>query len=380
MDATLTLYILAGGVALAVLLFIVMGIVTVLRGPRLPDVASLAPPPPRPFAGAFTPHVPLPAGIIALQPMPATGRHALTNDHSAPRTVIPLPAIAGIAPATRAQSSPGVAAAAHLAASPLVAAHAAHAAHAANAAHAAHAEPFAAAPHVAARAAPSAAPPQVNASSAAHGAADDVTGSVRAAHARVRAEPLAAHPAPPPLVWSAPVLRPTPMPMSTRIPVALPSLVAPPVAPARMPRATMQPIAPAAPARMPRTTMQPIAPSAPARMPRTTMQPIASGSNGDWSTEPQVAVVRRGDTTMPIFRQRPSLLRTVIGWTIATLLVAASPAVVEPSLLDPLCDDYEWDGAEAAAIVRDYARESNIAIDLDPFAITKVDAGPAPSP
>ena len=90
--------------------------------------------------------------------------------------------------------------------------------------------------------------------------------------------------------------------------------------------------------------------------------------------------MRRDETTMPIFRHRPSLVGTVIGWTIAMLLVAASPAVALPSLLDPVCDDYEWDGAEAAAIVRDYAREANIAVDLDPFAITKVDEEPAPTP
>lgn len=332
MDAMLTLYILAGCVALAVLVFIVMGVATMFRAPRLPDLASLDPAPARPFARAHTPRpFPLPAGIIALQPMPGTDASALTNDHSAPRTVIPLPPIAGIAPATRARSSPGVATAM------LVAAHADRR---------------------------SAAAPQLIATQA---AARGVVAPISGGNAPIVA-PIAAHAASQPLdAWSVPVSRPAPMPVATHMPLAMPPLVAPPVAPARMPRATMQPITTAAPARMPRTTMQPI-PS------------VVVASDADWSTGPGVAVVRRDETTLPILRQRPSLLGAVLGWTIATLLVAAAPAVVEPSLLDPLCDDYEWDGAEAAAIVRDYAREANIAIDLDPFAITKVDSNVRPVP
>lgn len=340
MDAMLTLYILGGCVALAALVFIVMAIVSAVRPPQLPELAAFQPEPPRPFARALTPRpFPLPAGIIALQPMPATDTRALTDEPSAPRTVIPLPAIAGIAPATRAQSSPHVAASAPTAAPLRYAPSATHAGHA---------------PHA------------------------GLMAVQRPSHAPSRpiALPMSALPLPAPA--------PTPMPVSTLSAVARPSLSAPPVAPVRTPRVTMQPIAPAAPARMARGTMQPIPQGAPARMPRATVPPSplspAVESNVDWSNEPGVAVASRSETTMPIYRQRPSLLRTVMGWTIATLLVAASPAVVEPSLLDPLCDDYEWNGAEAAAIVRDYAYESNIAIDLEPFAITKVDANVRPFP
>lgn len=84
---------------------------------------------------------------------------------------------------------------------------------------------------------------------------------------------------------------------------------------------------------------------------------------------------------MPTMPSKPGKLRTVLGGFVAVIMLAATPVVVEPSLIDPLCDDYVWDGAEAAAIVRGYAREANVAIDLGEVLnapLEKLDASSVP--
>lgn len=73
---------------------------------------------------------------------------------------------------------------------------------------------------------------------------------------------------------------------------------------------------------------------------------------------PVPAPVRR-----PIYRRRRSrlLTRIVIG-TIVTLTLASGTIIAFPSLLDPLCDDYEWFGTEAASVVRHHACDAHNAI------------------
>ena len=52
------------------------------------------------------------------------------------------------------------------------------------------------------------------------------------------------------------------------------------------------------------------------------------------------------------------LLRGFVGLLLTTTLLAGA-VVAYPALLDPLCDDYIWFGADATTIVRDHAREAN---------------------
>jgi hypothetical protein len=74
----------------------------------------------------------------------------------------------------------------------------------------------------------------------------------------------------------------------------------------------------------------------------------------------------------------PGLFRTVLGWTVATLVLAVAPVIVEPTLLDPLCDDYEWAGAQYAVIAREIAWDAHASLDASGTAATTFERLPAP--
>jgi hypothetical protein len=293
MDAMLTLYILCGCVALAVLLFVVMGVASVLRRPQLPDLdAVMQAGPMRQFLRALTPRpLPLPASIVALAPSPAQSDRAQTDRDLVPRTVIPLPAIVGIAPATRSRAQLQMMSLDQALAVPREAEHL---------------------------------PIMPN----------------------TAIQPMQPMPQPAPRLRTVPKAT-RPPPVATEEPPHLPTVV---VAPA-----LLEPVQPVERA---------IAWAPPP--PTATIRPAMPADF--WTTDPAVANQRRSARALPQYPDRPSVLGRILGWTIATLLVAAAPAVVEPALLDPLCDDYEWDGAETAAIARDVAREAHAAIDLAPAA------------
>lgn len=44
------------------------------------------------------------------------------------------------------------------------------------------------------------------------------------------------------------------------------------------------------------------------------------------------------------------------------LVLASAAAIAYPAMLDPLCDDYEWFGGDAALVVREQARNAHAAI------------------
>ncbi len=65
----------------------------------------------------------------------------------------------------------------------------------------------------------------------------------------------------------------------------------------------------------------------------------------------------------PVYPQRRSRpLRRVLAILFATVTLATGIIVAAPSLLDPLCDDYEWFGAEATTVVRQHASDAHAAI------------------
>ena len=256
MAPMITLYILGGCVAAAVLLFIVMIVLSALRPPQLPELSVDAPPLER-FMRALTP-----APIAAPGMQPAYARTAAVP----PRTRPPSPP-----PATIKQPAPPAAAAQPQVLPPVVA------------------PPSAIKPVVAP---PSAIKPVVVPTSAIK---------------PVVALPPVVKPAAPPVVAQAPA----PSPAATRPASAAPAARAPrpPVAFTRPPYA-----APAAFAR-------PVYPA------------------------------RRGR----------KLLRGFVGLLLKTTLVAGT-VVAYPALIDPLCDDYVWFGADAAAVIREHAREANVVL------------------
>lgn len=60
-------------------------------------------------------------------------------------------------------------------------------------------------------------------------------------------------------------------------------------------------------------------------------------------------------------RRSRKLVRFVMGLLVVGVL-AAGAAIAYPALLDPLCDDYEWFGADAAQVVRQHARAAHAVI------------------
>lgn len=57
-------------------------------------------------------------------------------------------------------------------------------------------------------------------------------------------------------------------------------------------------------------------------------------------------------------RRSRKLARFVMSLLVIGVL-AAGAAIAYPALLDPLCDDYEWFGADAAHVVRQHARAAH---------------------
>lgn len=81
------------------------------------------------------------------------------------------------------------------------------------------------------------------------------------------------------------------------------------------------------------------------------------------STSEPFAAHRIQDTV--VLAPPRSWFRT-LGGAVAGLMLAVAPLAVAPGLLDPLCDDYEWAGAETVQHVREYALEAHAVIDLAP--------------
>jgi hypothetical protein len=456
MDAMLTLYLLGGCVGLAVVVFVIMSITSALRAPKLPDDAAFE-------------HVLLPVRFVrALTPRPVASRAsqpALGDRDSwsevlqrarapeAPRTVIALPAIAGIAPATAAKRSDWLSAADTALAAAARGERAVIADDWGNdITREAEKLPPAAAlialPSPAARkAAPS---PLVMSPSPSYGAASAMAATAPADESGVRAEalviaeepaedwaalraaadahagsapatrrsaptipapsarpsaPLVARPSAPVLAWSAPPLPPALVVEDADIVdndsdwdessvpgVAAYAHVEPPAAPrTRWPRATDTQLPPAAAApstRKSATSWQLPADVALAPPART------SSPKAEWTGTP---IIRTdSDVENPIARTRPGLDRqstfrvsrapakrhgiawTMMGWLFATAMTAAAVAVVEPTLIDPLIDEYDWDGARYAATARDYAWEARAALDMSDVTVTALERLPSP--
>jgi hypothetical protein len=76
-----------------------------------------------------------------------------------------------------------------------------------------------------------------------------------------------------------------------------------------------------------------------------------------------VGLDRSGEIRRPIYPHRRSrtLGRILIGLFVA-LTLASGTIIAVPSVIDPLCDDYEWFGAEAANVVRHYACDAHNSI------------------
>jgi hypothetical protein len=463
MDAMLTLYLLGGCVGLAVVVFVIMSITSALRAPKLPDAAAFE-------------HVPLPVRFVrALTPRPVATRAsqpAIGDRDSwsemldrarvpeAPRTVIPLPAIAGIAPATAAKRSDW------LSAADTALAAAARGERAIieddwgnditrEGERLPQAAALIALPSPSARKAP-APSPLVMAPVASYGAASAMMlAQVPADESGVRAEalviaeepaedwaalravadaqastaapatrrsapavvapsrssaplaaaaaPLVARPSAPALAWSPP---PPASPAlvensdladndsdwdeSSAPGVAAYAHVAPPAAPrTRWPRATENQAAPApaAQARKSATSWQ--LPADVALAPARTSAPQLAWSQGpiirtDGDVEKPLARTRPGLDRQSTFRvprapaKRHGLAWTLMGWLFATAMTAASVAIVEPTLLDPLIEDYEWDGAPYAATARDYAWDAHAALDMSDVTVTALERLPSP--
>ena len=139
----------------------------------------------------------------------------------------------------------------------------------------------------------------------------------------------------------------------TPVPIAAPPVRPPVQVPAAPP--VVRPKPPAA------RPSQPIArPSQPVARPS---QPIARATPrpsrpSTARVAPIPATVRR--PVYPVKQSRP-LLR-VLAWVLVTTSLAACAAITNPMLLDPLCDDYEWFGADTAQVARQYARDAHDAI------------------
>jgi len=257
MAPVITLYILAGCVAAAAALFVVMIVLSALRPPQLPEL-SLGPPP-------------LQRMMRALTPLPVATAPAIPSRmfDEAPTTTMP-----------RSRQ----------------------------------AKAFAIPPM----------PPGVDAASAARTAAP-------------AARPA---PAPPPIPKAAP---PTFAPPQRSAPAFAPT--APSFAPPPAPSFT-----PPAPALAPSPFVWEMPGSAP---PAFVPPPAKNKARAD---------LQRRPISLPRYPKRSrKLLRFIIALFVFSTL-SAGAAVAYPSLLDPLCDDYEWFGGDATQVVREYARDAHAAI------------------
>jgi len=134
--------------------------------------------------------------------------------------------------------------------------------------------------------------------------------------------------------------------------------VAPPAPPA--PQRTVAPPAP------PRTTppnpppARSVAPPPPP--PPPTAAPFVWSQPGVAPVAKKQADVRRAVSrpTYPVRRSR-KLLWFFVG-VFVTSALAAGAVVAYPAMLDPLCNDYEWFGSDAALVIREQARAAHTAI------------------
>jgi hypothetical protein len=178
-------------------------------------------------------------------------------------------------------------------------------------------------------------------------------------------------------------------PMSTQQPAAVVHAPAPiaPSAPAHRPAATIAPTTPAAP----RAPAAPTA-AAPARhsAPRLPAQRTAGRASVTLPSVPQRpqparetykpiitplgnakrpitlkvrSLIGQRGARLPVYPARRGrwLVRIVVGLFITSAL-AAGTVVAHPAIIDPLCDDYVWFGADAAHVIRDQASAANAAI------------------
>jgi hypothetical protein len=152
------------------------------------------------------------------------------------------------------------------------------------------------------------------------------------------AQPSFAQPSRPPVAARAPAPPPAPPP---RVVVPPPQSLFQWDAPAPAARCTVQVAQPAPPP-------QRFAPRA-----------IPAPPSGRFAAH----IAHRRAVSHPAYpRRRPrKLLRFFV--VLFMLGVASTSAVVAyPAMLDPLCDDYEWVGAETATVVREHARNTHEAI------------------
>jgi hypothetical protein len=138
---------------------------------------------------------------------------------------------------------------------------------------------------------------------------------------------------------------PRPPPMSANVQArsmpAVPAPAAPFVAPPI--------VAPVAPS--------PVAPAAPSAFVWNDHSPPPLSTQNRLRVDPKRAVSR---PQYPVRRSRKLLWFVLALFMTSALAVGA--VVAYPALLNPLCDDYEWFGADAARDVRQRARDTHAAI------------------
>jgi hypothetical protein len=151
----------------------------------------------------------------------------------------------------------------------------------------------------------------------------------------------------------------TPLPFATTTP--MPANRPTPV-PVMVPAPPSIATAPAAPTAAARSAVAPRA-AAPHVPVVAAPQPPVVVPSRSLSAQPRVGLDRSGEIRRPIYPHRRSrtLGRILIGLFVA-LTLASGTIIAVPSVIDPLCDDYEWFGAEAANVVRHYACDAHNAI------------------
>jgi hypothetical protein len=161
------------------------------------------------------------------------------------------------------------------------------------------------------------------------------------------------------------------LPPKPRYAVQIPAVPAPPTstAPTVMLRNTAQP--PPVPTYAP---PRPAPPPPPPPMPRVAAPvalPLPPASPFVWelpstpAPKPATAPrfdLRRSQSHPPFPRRRKRIwLRVVVVMFVMSIL-AAGAVVAFPSLLDPLCDDYEWIGGDIAVTLREQAQLAHDAV------------------
>ena len=160
---------------------------------------------------------------------------------------------------------------------------------------------------------------------------------------------------------------------TTLMPRAAVAAARPPVPP-RAPVATRPPVPPVPPRPAPTFAPPPPPPPqafapppiAPAPSPFVWSVPTPTVAPSAVVTAPPKFVrvePSRRPVSLPTYpaRRPRKLLRFCVGLFVTSLL-ASGVVVAYPAMLDPLCDDYEWFGAEATHVVREHARNAHDAI------------------